>query len=623
MRSSSRCHRMRVVASGIFLAMSSGLFAPRSMMASTPGDPTDSPTRSYRVFQTLEYRGATTQFRLQHDSLNRWATHRAGDLGTYELHASGAVRFGGREPLGVALSAPFTVTRDSGTGRLAAPAGQPPLLARVMNAAAGGTGERARRSGTWEESIPLGLSPHLPERLAFTFTAAPVRQEGQPETMSVGFTGGPFTFTDLGQRGGGEVTWVVRGVFIYSPRADRLLQAGAVFSAVKGEEAVRIELLQYLCNEEGTSALAPAADLAELLWFAKSPLVVETEAAPPFWVLQATGAFEVSLMAGVAAGERATNSALDVFNQISDLMDASAELADRGGAKDLAKLLREASPGTYGQETFATFLGEENAKLALMGYSYVGAADMLVAAAAGAKTTAGAATVSTLGVVAAAATVAIAMPFGVYELGKIWEKEQVARWEGELAHQFDHDLPWMATPEEKALRARLLERAGGTAPARSWASQRASQLKTLVSNHPYVATAAGVGTVGLVAVAASGGGSGGGANDGGEGEGGSSRYRGSLSGSWWGKCPHYPGMNGGFSVSIDGGGRVSGSYRGADSGPITGSVDISGNLSAAAGSAGEFQWKGSVSRSGSSLSARGSWSGQGCNGGWEGSGSSR
>jgi hypothetical protein len=97
-------------------------------------------------------------------------------------------------------------------------------------------------------------------------------------------------------------------------------------------------------------------------------------------------------------------------------------------------------------------------------------------------------------------------------------------------------------------------------------------------------------------------------------------FQGSLQGSWSGTCGT-TNVSGGFSVSIDAGGNVSGSYNGDDSGPITGTVAIGGNFYAS-GVADGLSWSGTLSLVNASLSGSGTWNGSmygtNCSGTWSG-----
>ena len=108
-------------------------------------------------------------------------------------------------------------------------------------------------------------------------------------------------------------------------------------------------------------------------------------------------------------------------------------------------------------------------------------------------------------------------------------------------------------------------------------------------------------------------------NDGGTTGGGSSPFEGSFSGNWNGTCEGFN-VRGTFSMAVSSNGRVRGSFKGDDSGSISGNVTNSGSLSAAGGSAGECTWKGQIKQSGNSLNGNGTWScGSGCSGTWSGS----
>ena len=103
-------------------------------------------------------------------------------------------------------------------------------------------------------------------------------------------------------------------------------------------------------------------------------------------------------------------------------------------------------------------------------------------------------------------------------------------------------------------------------------------------------------------------------------------FQGGLTGSWSGTCResgYSYSVMGGFSMSIDANGNVSGSYNGDDWGNISGIVKPTGEYNAR-GTAGEISWIGKISRSGNSLSGNGTWSGTAdglsCSGTWSGSG---
>jgi hypothetical protein len=104
-----------------------------------------------------------------------------------------------------------------------------------------------------------------------------------------------------------------------------------------------------------------------------------------------------------------------------------------------------------------------------------------------------------------------------------------------------------------------------------------------------------------------------------------SPFQGSLSGSWSGNC-EFDGekspVGGSFTMKINRGGGVSGSYSGDESGGISGSVSASGDFRSARGSAGDSAWSGSISKDGKGgLGGSGSWSNIFCSGGWSGGGS--
>jgi hypothetical protein len=102
----------------------------------------------------------------------------------------------------------------------------------------------------------------------------------------------------------------------------------------------------------------------------------------------------------------------------------------------------------------------------------------------------------------------------------------------------------------------------------------------------------------------------------------SNSFKGSLQGSWSGACDS-EGVGGGFSITIDANGNVTGSYYGSDSGSIVGTVDVGGNFSAS-GVAGGYVWLGTFSLVNNSLNGSGTWSGSegsiNCSGAWQGNG---
>ena len=97
-------------------------------------------------------------------------------------------------------------------------------------------------------------------------------------------------------------------------------------------------------------------------------------------------------------------------------------------------------------------------------------------------------------------------------------------------------------------------------------------------------------------------------------------FKGSLIGSWSGTCGNID-VSGGFSITIDSSGNVTGSYDGSASGSIMGIVSVLGIYSAAGG-AGSFSWLGILSVSNNALSGSGTWngslSGVTCTGTWSG-----
>jgi hypothetical protein len=88
-------------------------------------------------------------------------------------------------------------------------------------------------------------------------------------------------------------------------------------------------------------------------------------------------------------------------------------------------------------------------------------------------------------------------------------------------------------------------------------------------------------------------------------------------GTWQGNCEEGP-LAGTFQVTIDNDGNVTGTYEGAVSGGITGTVDGSGTLNASAsGAAGTCTWSGTVSGFAGNLTGQGTWGGCGsCSGSW-------
>jgi hypothetical protein len=93
-----------------------------------------------------------------------------------------------------------------------------------------------------------------------------------------------------------------------------------------------------------------------------------------------------------------------------------------------------------------------------------------------------------------------------------------------------------------------------------------------------------------------------------------SAYKGKFLGEWSGEASGMP-VNGTFSVSISGDGKVAGSFSGFAEGTISGTISASGEITAQ-GSAGLGEWIGKISVANGVLSGSGSWKGYGGGGTW-------
>jgi|GEM_PF-3498187 len=108
-----------------------------------------------------------------------------------------------------------------------------------------------------------------------------------------------------------------------------------------------------------------------------------------------------------------------------------------------------------------------------------------------------------------------------------------------------------------------------------------------------------------------------------------SEFAGTLNGSWTGQVignsSTVP-VAGTFTVTIDSGGVVQGTFEGAFSGTIAGQIDINGNLDAQGTAligtnSMVTSWQGKLSRSGAILSGQGNWTGDYASGSFSGNGS--
>ena len=576
-------------------------------------------TDHFRLFQTIEYLGTESQFRMQLTEISKWMVRKAKDVAQYELNAQAALRLGNHEELVALQFDPRRIERDLRTESLTGLGETPELLAKVMNIMIHQVKKGERRKGHWEETVTLGLSEYLPEKLTFTFYATPLNIKGLPDALSLAVFVKPFTFRIVGRGDGKEVTCLLRSVFVSSPLKDQLYQAGAAFTAVHGKEMLRIEHLQFLSDPEGKKALYPVVDLREFLKLSSKPMKVKKEGRPPFWTFQAIKAFQIAHVAGATVGERRTNSSNYLWNAADTVWgfgQQAAELAAAMGkvpyAKELAEAMKEVHPSAEAKRHLAKFIGQDAVKgldAILLGVGYVTAVAGITAVLAGAA--------FSLGTVGNIATLALGVPYGVHELSKYLMEEEVQY------AAIDYDDPWPRAREEVARKRppRVKDSTGLVkAPKGTW-----------VKEHPYIAAASAVGAVAVVAGAGgdggngAGGGGGDGNGDGGDGNGdGGSSCRGSASGSWSGICKTRYGnytVRGRFSASVSSSGAVSGSYSGSDAGRISGSVDSSCTLSAGtSGGSLSGRWRGTLRPPQGS----GSWTASGtyvgisanCNGTW-------
>lgn len=490
------------------------LALPINVMA-IPTAPVENVVTDYfRVYHTVEYVGTNSQFRTQTTSTSKCVSRKNENTAEYELTTHTATLVGNhKQPMGAKFDT-WRISRDPKTELLKATDKQASVPVDIMNKVMRQVRKGSRVTGNWKQDISLGISRYMPDKIKMTFNVLPLEMKGIPDVLSVAVVSEPFSFESLEKEGPGKIHCLFKAVFIYSGSQDRLYQMGSTLTAGRGKESVRMEYMAVQCDEAGKKIIAPVVDLAKFLDMKSGPLSVVQEAVPPFWTHQVCQGFQVVAMAAATAGERATNPMLavaQVVNAMDGLWGAAASVISEVGAatgseqvEAWGKAMDHSTPSKEIERHLAEIYGAKDAET-LMATMNAGSAYISVAI--GDGLAAG----LTLGNVATVVGVGMlfAQHVAVPAIDAFWAKEKVqsdARFEEALKKAVsESDAPrWNPPPKT----------GGGTEETRTWATQRASQLKEAVVAHPYAAAGVGVGLGTVALVAASGGGGGGGGGSG-------------------------------------------------------------------------------------------------------------
>ena len=263
----------------------------------------------FRSMSTMEYDGELIQTRTFSTAALRSERRVVGTTATYEMSADAAVRVGYREDTVGFTYGPVVISRNTETQEVAVATPGFALPTRVINTTVAQVGRGPRSSGTWTETVNLGLGRLFPQQLVLSFAVqelnAPDMDEG---TLLIGIEAEPTTYR-LAEPGAPEETIDARykGVLVYAPTTDRLYQAASVFEAEYAGETVRLESTILLSDATGESPLVRLVDVNPFLELADDSIELRNEGTVPLWVVQSLRAYDIVNLASMTAAERASN----------------------------------------------------------------------------------------------------------------------------------------------------------------------------------------------------------------------------------------------------------------------------------------------------------------------------
>jgi len=475
-------------------------------------------TNHYKTLQTMEYRGASTQFRSQSEALSTIFRRPGATTADYEVKTLGQVRIGRHEHLFGFETGSDGFSRNRETDRVA-PAGKSfGLLARILNDTIVQVGKRPQPLGRWQQTLTFGLTEYFPATMDFEFSAEAFPLQGAADAVVIGFASRrPFTFKPVDAGTAQELaSGLLRGVYVWSPSQGTMYQSGTAFVASRGQETLRIEQLMLMTDPKGERPLFIPADLRQALGLATGPMAVTNEGDLPLWAKQAVKVGEIAAVAGATSAERGTNDALAmaIFGASSAdaITDCSAQLIEVAGEPEAAAATRQFSPSNALKAKLKSLMGEDLGGLAGSGLD-------LAAAGFSYKPPAMPPWLVAFGGIAewanAAATAVVALPVAVEKFMKDMAQAEVEIYRAAYGGERLEDVPRakLLPPKVESSLTPPLPTPGATAPVA--VSSPGGGTATYL---PWVAGgAAAVAVLGVV-------GSGGGGGDG-SGSGGNGKYR--------------------------------------------------------------------------------------------------
>ncbi len=279
---------------------------PQKTASTVPATAQASKTSYMASISWLNYQGQKAQARAQSASITKVERQRSSAEATYAFSGQGGFQVGKDEPAILWGGSPLTVRRNLADDRLSSDVKGLGLWLTVVNNTLGGLAHREVASGTWEESIDLGLDDSFPRTIKARFQARPL-PEPDSQWVLVTADSGLLSFRALGEKTlDPKIYGRYQGVLVYSPEEDAFLQSAAAFIVYHGEDQYRIEQMQFASDADGKQ-LYPVLDVSAYLKFDSQAPAIAKEGPFPSWCVQATQVLDIVNLAMMTAAEGATN----------------------------------------------------------------------------------------------------------------------------------------------------------------------------------------------------------------------------------------------------------------------------------------------------------------------------
>jgi len=288
------------------LAVSIGLgLFPTRLDSAIGNSLRDSQVIQVRSIGSIQYMGISTQNRIQSTSLVTSVRSDEGETAIYKLAANGGLRIGHQEKAIGFEFAPFIVGRSLSTEQLTSEDAGCRFTIGIINKTIRQISKMTLPKGRWEEQIALELGEYFPQMLGLKFVSKPFYLHGAANDVKLIVVESNLLSYKI--RFNGTVYARYRAILIYSPIEDLIYQAAASFTAINGEEKIRIENLQFLTDEKGNKPLFPLVDVRQYLGFIERDSQFKKEGILPMWAVQTARAYDIVNTAAVTAAEQSSN----------------------------------------------------------------------------------------------------------------------------------------------------------------------------------------------------------------------------------------------------------------------------------------------------------------------------